>query len=293
MFGLSITKDYLRELASCAATDFLETKTPLTEAVVKVASRCEKDLTSEHVRRICEMTYHDAYERMHKSASAADRYISFDPPDAPTAIGMLRAKKVESMHKAANFVGAGPMIDKTANAPRRAKFQAANAFDALMKTASVEEEKVDHRQLRRIRQDLKEAVASVSTEHAGVVVAADLEMGSLIKEAYSSYRDGHSVEEILHACFSGADLSEIPRSASVKVASILSAELARKAVKTAGLGINKTASLGEVDPEHPLPARFMKAAQLETERAHLELTLTDLKRDRDGFRKKVESLYDR
>ena len=59
MFGLHITKGYLRELACSAASDFLENQTPLTEAVVKVASACGKDLTAEHVRRISEMTYHD------------------------------------------------------------------------------------------------------------------------------------------------------------------------------------------------------------------------------------------
>ena len=133
MFGLHITKGYLRELACSATSDFLENQTPLTEAVVKVASACGKDLTAEHVRRICEMTYHDAYERMHKETATADRYISFDPPDPNTAIGMLRARRVESPEKVASFSGNGVgQMTKFASAGGRAKFEPANAFDALV-----------------------------------------------------------------------------------------------------------------------------------------------------------------
>ncbi len=292
MFGLSISKSYLSDLATCAASDFLENRTPLTEAVVKVAGACEKDLTAEHVRRICEMTYHDVYERMHKLASSGDRYISFDPPDANTAIGMLRARRVESPEKVASFISTGgTSMEKAANSPRRTKFKPANAFDELMKTATAESPSVDKRQLSSIRQDLKEAIASVGTEFSGAQMSADLEMASLIKEAYSSYKDGYSVREILHACMTGADLTEVPDRVAIKVASALAEELAKKVPQTVGLTVNKTASLGDIDPEHPLPARFQKVARLETERAHLEITLGDLKRDRDYFNKQVESLY--
>lgn len=294
MFGLSITKEYLSDLACAAASDFLENQTPLTEAVVKVASACEKDLTAEHVRRICEMTYHDVYERMHKMASAADRYISFDPPNANTAIGMLRARRVEAPEKVASAsIGGGMMFEKSASARRRPKFEPINAFSELMKTASSAKEEVDYRQLRNIQRDLKEAVASVATELSGAQLSAETEMAHLIKEAYDSYKDGYSAREILHACVTGADLSEVPDYVATKVASVLAEELAKKASKTVGLGINKTASLGEVDPEHPLPRRFQKVAEMSAQRAHLELTLEDLKKDRDYFQKQVESLYER
>jgi hypothetical protein len=205
---------------------------------------------------------------------------------------MLRAKRVESPEKvaSASIPGGGIMSDKIASAPRRVKFQPANAFDELIKTASPQEE-VDYRSLRRIDRDLKEAVASVRTDYSGAQISSDLAMSSLIKEAYSSYKDGYSIEEILHACYNGADLGSVPRHVAVKVASILSEELAKKVPKTAGLGINTTASLGDINPDHPLPAKFQKVALLETERAHLELTLDDLRHDRDHFGKQVESLY--
>lgn len=185
------------------------------------------------------------------------------------------------------------MSDKVASAPRRAKFQPANAFVELLKTATPPKEEVDYRGLRRIDKDLKEAIASVRTDYSGAQIASDLAMATLIKEAYATYKEGHSIEEILHACYSGAGLGEVPRHVSVKIASALSEELAKKVTTTTGLGINKTASFGDINPDHPLPAKFQKVARLETERAHLELTLDDLKHDRDHFRKQVESLYDR
>lgn len=184
-------------------------------------------------------------------------------------------------------------MSKHANAPRRQKFQPANAFDELMKTASAATPEVDKRQLRNIGQDLKEAIASVRTDFVGAETSLNLEMNSLIKEAYSSYKDGYSIRDIVHACVEGADLSDVPDHVATKVASVVAEELAKKIPKTAGLGINKTASLGDIDPEHPLPARFQKVARLETERAHLEITLDDLKRDRNYFNKQIESLYDR
>jgi len=293
MFGLSITKDYLRELACCAASDFLENKTPLTEAVVKVASGCQKDLTAEHVRRICEMTYHDTYERMHKEASSADRYISFDPPDPNTAIGMLRARRVESPEKVAEAPPSlGFTMDKLASNSGRAKFQPANAFDALMGSVPVPEESFDFSKLASIRRDLKEAIVSTATEYSGAQMQADIEMSALIKEASAAYRDGYSIREVLHACMNGADLTDVPSRITTKVASVLAEKLARDVERVAGLGINKTASLGDVDPEHPLPARFQKAAHAATQRAHLEITLDDLKGDRDRVNKEIRALYE-
>jgi hypothetical protein len=293
MFGLSITKSYLRELASCATSDFLNNRTPLTEAVVKVAAACEKDLTAEHVRRICEMTYHDTYERMHKEAAAADRYISFDPPDPTTAIGMLRARRVESPEKVAEApTGQGFTMDKVASNFGRTKFRPANAFDELMQTVPQTRERFDFSKLASIRRDLKEAVSAMATEYSGAQMSADIEMSTLLKEASAAYREGHSIREILHACVSGADLSTVPLEIATKTASAVAEKLAKDVDRVVGLGLNKTASLGDVDPDHPLPIRFQKAAQAATQRAHLEITLGDLMADRDRVNKEIRSLYE-
>jgi len=123
-------------------------------------------------------------------------------------------------------------------------------------------------------------------------MGADLEMDALYKEASVAYRDGHSVREILHACMSGADLDQVPDRITTKVASALAEKLARDVETVTGLKPNATERLGDVDPSHPLPARFQKAAQAETNRAHLEITLSDLKKDRDLFDQKVRALYE-
>jgi hypothetical protein len=74
------------------------------------------------------------------------------------------------------------------------------------------------------------------------------------------------------------------------VASILAEELAKKVDTVTGLGINKTASLGDVDPEHPLPVRFQKAAEAASQRVHLEITLGDLKRDLSHYNEQLKTV---
>lgn len=39
-------------------------------------------------------------------------------------------------------------------------------------------------------------------------------------------------------------------------------------------------SLGEVNPQHPMPRKFVKAAEARLERKHLEITLDELQRNR-------------
>ena len=181
-------------------------------------------------------------------------------------------------------------MTKFASTPR-SKFKPANAFDELMKTASSQDEGVDFRKLRGIRDDLMEATKSAATDLSGAQMQEGIDFESLYKEASAAYRDGYSVREILHACVTGADLTDIPDYIATKVASHLAERLAVDVEKVTGLGLNKTASLGEVDPEHPLPARFQKAAQASTQRVHLEIALDDLRKDRDHFQRQIESLY--
>ena len=92
MFDSPISKTQMELVtaARTATTDYIQNGTDLTEAVVKAASALQP-ITSEHVRRICEMTYHDAYERMFAEKTGMYQYVSFDPPDAIRAAEMLDA----------------------------------------------------------------------------------------------------------------------------------------------------------------------------------------------------------
>ena len=87
---ISKTQEQLVQAAREATSDYITNGTDLTEAVVKAASSITP-VTSEHVRRICEMTYHDAYERSFAEKTGMYQYVSFDPPDAIRAAEMLDA----------------------------------------------------------------------------------------------------------------------------------------------------------------------------------------------------------
>ena len=95
------TQQQLVQAAREATTDYITNGTDLTEAVVKAASAITP-VTSEHVRRICEMTYHDAYERMFAEKTGMYQYVSFDPPDAILASEMLDALQL-GLNNQANF----------------------------------------------------------------------------------------------------------------------------------------------------------------------------------------------
>ena len=91
-----ITDQRLDAAASTAAAAFLDgTAESTTDAVVKAADALGPGATDEHVRRLCEKTYREVFERMHKAASG-DRYVVFDPPDAKVAAERLVARKVAS-----------------------------------------------------------------------------------------------------------------------------------------------------------------------------------------------------
>lgn len=300
MYGSPITKEYLQGLAQAATSDFLSRGTPLTEAVIKQASACGANLTAEHVRRICEMTYHDTYERMHKQASSADRYIVFDPPDAEVAAEVLRAEKVASAPKRATSLSGGVMTEKTASAsaPRLPKFKAANAFDELMKSASDTDYSAPFAQaqglhdLKKIHDSLKEASAAVTAELRSLDTEIMSARRELSKEAYAAVKDGVSVEDVLHACFEGTDWNSTSQETATKVASDLSAYLLGKERTTVGLRLTKTASFGEINPSHPLPVSFSKVAAVEERHIHLEIALRDIQADLEYANKALtESLF--
>ena len=98
---ISKTQEELVQAARAATTDYITNGTNLTDAVVKAASAITP-LTSEHVRRICEMTYHDAYERMFAEKTGMLQYVSFDPPDAIRASELLDALQL-GVNNQANF----------------------------------------------------------------------------------------------------------------------------------------------------------------------------------------------
>jgi hypothetical protein len=192
------------------------------------------------------------------------------------------------------------MTEKTASAsaPRLPKFKAANAFDELMKSASDTDYSAPFAQaqglhdLKKIHDSLKEASAAVTAELRSLDTEIMSARRELSKEAYAAVKDGVSVEDVLHACFEGTDWNSTSQETATKVASDLSAYLLGKERTTVGLRLTKTASFGEINPSHPLPASFSKVAAVEERHIHLEIALRDIQADLEYANKALtESLF--
>jgi len=208
---------------------------------------------------------------------------------------MLNAAKVASAQARTTSTSGSLMTEKIASAQPRVKFQRANAFDELMKTASGEDEAFENKKLARQVQDLdrnlREASSALEGQIEACKTASAMAWDALVKTAYNTYKDGHSLEEVLHAGFSGMD-SSVNHAEATKVASQLAEFFADKVEKTAGLKVHRTQRLGEIDPDHPLPSRFNKMAALATQRAHMEIALSDLQRDRKYLNEEIsETLF--
>ena len=272
-----ITSDTLRAIAREATSEFVSEGTRLTDAVVKAASLSALPLTAEHVRRVCEMTYHDAYERLYKEAGAKDRYVSFDPPDAGEAASRLRSKKVASALTRRTAVTHGHAVEKTASASRR-KFQPMNAFDALVGSSmfpSSTEKTAWYNptsEAFRLRDNLRASVKTIEARIEGARSSEKLGMTTLTKHAMAAHSSGRSVAEILHACVCGDHSKE---------AAALLSDLARILAYEGCSLLSKEASFSRklVNNEHPLPQSFAKMADLRRQRVHLEFTLSELQGD--------------
>jgi hypothetical protein len=281
MFSAPITRDTLQGLARAAAAEFLTNRTPLTDAVVKQASAYGADLTSEHVRRICEMTYHDVYERLHRQGSGADRYVSFDPPNAEKAASRLNAQKVASAVRGTVSSSGGLMTEKSASAPQgRVRFQPANAFTELMNEAPTQEAPDDLvRQLRELHQNIKEASLELSAEAHALKAAEQASWLETLDLAYGLAKEGASLDDLLRAGLSGVDWEATSTETATEVASKLASFLMDKEARTVGFRMSKTASEGEVDTDHPFPRAFAKSAGMADRRIQVTLALSDINAD--------------
>lgn len=291
MFNFTLSRDSLRAMAQRASSEYIINGTPLTEAVIKVASSCPHTLTAEHVRRICEMTYHDAYERLHKTASGADRYVSFDPPDAVVAAKKLRATKTAAAERSANlFEGTAVMTSKVASL--RTKFTPANAFTELVKAAEAPEVNWENpnKEIQDIQTSLKEAKSSLHVELGGVKTAHAVATGELIESMIGMYKQGNSIPDLLHACLSQLDWNEITKESAQETSNIIAEKIASAVNTVVGMPVNEVAHLGDVNPEHPLPKKFSKVAELATQRAHLEFALDEIDSNVEYFNRKLEDL---
>jgi hypothetical protein len=293
----SIGPDDLKAIAREATSDHMSNGTDLTDAVVKAASLFDHPLTAEHVRRVCEMTYHNTFERrFHEKAGSADRMVSFDPPDAVAASSRLRAEKVASVRstKEAAAVVGSPIMDKVASvsATGRRRHRPINAFDQVIKEASGDAAGVlwynPVGELCYVRDQLRSSISELDTRRSTLEGSEKFAMMDLTEHAYQAYKDGVSVVGILHACLSGLDREKVASGVTSDLVDRLTFQLAN--IGCSLDGDEKVASYGSANPNHPLPRTFAKVAGWRNERVHVEYALDELRRDLDRVNGELRAL---
>lgn len=286
-----ITADNLMSIARQAAGEFLANGTNLSTAVVKQASASRLPLTEEHVRRICEMTYHEAFERsFHQKRGSMDRYISFDPPDAVQCAKELNAMAVEKR-------AAAPEAGRKALQPieflkaasaltgqvAREKYQPVNAYLATVLTPDVAKVASQDRwhnplgDVARLHQSLRDAAAKVSLDMESAAQTAKIASTALFAQAAQTCKDGAAVDEVLGLCYHAAEAGGV----STKIAHDIVCELA-EALQAHGFDVRtreKTASQAEPNLAHPLATHFTKAASAKQDHLNLAIALDELKAD--------------
>lgn len=293
----SVSPDDLKAIAREATSDHMENGTDPTDAVVKAASLFDRPLTSEHVRRVCEMTYHNTFERRWgEKAGSMDRLVSFDPPDAVAATSRLRSQKVASVGntKEASAVVGSPIMDKVASvsATRRRRHQPVNAFDRLIDVEGTKEADVlwynPVGELCHVRDTLRASVSELRTRQSTLESTEKFAMLELAEHSYQAYKDGHGVAGILHACVSGVAQEKLADNVIPSLLEELSHRLAN--IGCALDTSEKVASYGTPNANHPLPKRFAKIAGWRNERIHVEYALSELQRDLDRVNGELRAL---
>jgi len=288
----AVSPENLRTIAREATSDHIQHGTELTDAVVKAASLFGRSLTSEHVRRVCEMAYHDTFERkFREKVGGMDRYISFDPPNAVEAASRLRAEKVASARpQETPRMTMTSAIEKAASAPRR--FQQVNAFDEVCKSADAEDpSKVlwfnPLSELTRLRSEMKEAVTELENRHSALESSEKFASSDLFSHAVQAVKEGESVAGVLHACLGAVKVADFDINALNSVVDELTVRLGAYGCE---MGATKVANLGAVNPKHPLPQQFSKLAALRHERFHVEYALDELRDDWDRVNGEIRAL---
>lgn len=283
-----ISPDMLMSIARQAAGEFLANGTDLTTAVVKEASASHLPLTDEHVRRICEMTYHEAFERaFHQKRGSLDRYISFDPPDAVQCAKELKTMTVE---KKASAPATGRALAPTeflkaasavAGLPAREKYQPTNAYLATVFTPDAEKvaaQDVWHNPMgeaTRMHQSLREAIKKVELDMDSAAYEDKVASAVLLAQSVQACKDGADVSDVLNLCYHSAERE----GTTVKVAHDTVCEIA-EVLRSHGFETRqreKTASYEEANLSHPLAVAFAKVASMRDQHAALSAAADDLR----------------
>lgn len=271
----AIPVETLGAVAKQAAGEFLASGTDLSTAVIKAASLLGAQLTDEHVRRICEMALHEAFEgAYHAKAGSADRYVSFDPPDPVFCAAELKALPIHVAPQVPRGPAESPVsVLKAASAPRQ-KYVARDPIALLFPVSA---EKVAEawenplRELLDIREMHKEATRHLAGELSLAKTSGHEAMVALAAQADQACKEGASIGLVLHACAAGMSDTLLPGEAT-EVLRDLGAHLVQRGYDASD---TKLAENMVPNPDHPLACMFFKAASLRSQRAHLEIALSE------------------
>jgi len=279
-------------MAREAARTHVDEGLDLDSAVVKAASAFEHPLTHEHLRRVCEMTYHDTFERLWKQASGSTRMVSFDPASAEKVVAMMHAEKVASAQVAHGSTGEGESFEKVASAvleipepPRPA-----NAFSSLMEKCegSKEANLLEARSiLRTTRRDLQDAIEALDSEIQTAKHAEWLAHREFGQQARQACLQGATPGQVLAVCEHFLKEAEVEHDVAVAVLANLASDMISGGIEIT----EKGASLDGIVPnlDHPLRARVLKVAGLRGTRVKGEIALDDLIHDRERVEREMRS----
>jgi hypothetical protein len=177
------------------------TRTP-TELVVEVLRPYEKTMTDQHVRRVCEHAYHALYKSGHadgKPGTETQKYVVFEPPDAPTVIGQLKVRHVSTISpnekpQKTGYPGATTMSKKASSthmaAPRPLVIDAAALDITVRPTFRIDADALQKQANATSAAAIDALHADVMQRRANVAAAAEaLPPGELLKAANIAYDD--------------------------------------------------------------------------------------------------------
>ena len=281
----------LRSLAREATTRFLGGEGSLTNCVAKVASACTHTLTAEHVRRVCEMSYHDTFEREWRKQAGGSRFVSFDPPCAKEAARLYCVQKTAAAQLARNTVTGSPVLDKIASAPVPYVPEPPpirNAFQSAMSISPVDRELGVREALHTLKtasRDVREAITQLETEIGSSKTAELYAHPALGRQARQACLDGATPGQALAVCEHFLkEAQDIPEEIAVDVLTHLVEDMIIGEVFP-----EKTALAAPPNPQHPLNRLVVKVAHVRLGRLQREIALDDLRTDQTRLEKELSS----
>ena len=275
----NITEDNLRAMAREASLAFQRGEASPTDAVIKIASQASTPLTSEHIKRICEMTYHNIFETSFRDQPGPDRLVSFDPPDAVKAASAVRVTQLQSF---SDKVGAartgGVEMDKTASAVP-AVSAPRNAFLLAMARAPADRttmRKEAQNTVRRTRDQLREAASSLEAQLVGARSSEKVAFLGLVDGVVQAVRSGVPPTSAVEACLEFAKVADTSDEILGGIASDLFGALARAGVRLDTKHASFDVSFVP-NERHPLRAQAIKVAELREFSVRGALALQDIR----------------